>query len=156
LYQLSGFKSIERDVFLDTTRPEQQNQRGHGVVVACQRADGRWLLIRRSASVLRAPLRICFPGGWVDHGESQPAAVIREMQEELNADVVPIRCVWHHRFTERRLTLWGWLAALQSTTLSPNPAEVHEILWLTSEEAVRHPDVLPRTDIFIDALLAAK
>jgi (d)CTP diphosphatase len=100
-------------------------------------------------------LRVCFPGGWVDDGESQPTAVVREMREELNADVTPVRCVWQHRFTERPLTLWGWLADLKSPTLVPNPAEVHEILWLTTDEAVHHPDVLPHTDAFMAALLKA-
>jgi hypothetical protein len=51
--------------------------------------------------------------------------------------------------------LWGWLAVLQSAVLSPNPTEVHEILWLTADEAIHHPDVLPHTDTFFTALCAA-
>jgi 8-oxo-dGTP diphosphatase len=132
----------------------QYDRQGHGVVVACQREDGRWLLIRRSASV-RAPLRVCFPGGWIDEGESQEAAAVREMREELAAEVHPVRCVWQHRFAERSLILWGWLAELKSPTLIPNPLEVHEILWLTVAEVIRHADVLPHTDAFIAALLQA-
>ena len=50
----------------------------HGVIVACYRNDGRWLLIRRSAHV-QAPGRVCFPGGWVEANESQEEAVVREM-----------------------------------------------------------------------------
>jgi len=38
-------------------------------------------------------------------------------------------------------------------TLSPDPTEVHEILWLTPAEAIKHPDVLPHTDVFLAALL---
>jgi hypothetical protein len=38
---------------------------------------------------------------------------------------------------------------------APNPTEVHEILWLTPDEAVKHPDVLPYTDAFLEALLKA-
>jgi 8-oxo-dGTP pyrophosphatase MutT (NUDIX family) len=133
------------------TQENQLNRRGDGVVVACQRADGRWLLIRRSALV-RAPLRVCFPGGWVDPGESQPDAAIREMREELGAEVVPVQCVWQHCFPERPLTLWGWLAELKSPTLVPDPKEVHEVLWLSAAEAARHPDVLPHTDAFMTAL----
>jgi 8-oxo-dGTP pyrophosphatase MutT (NUDIX family) len=136
------------------TQTSAQNRQGHGVVVACQRNDGRWLLIRRSEAV-RAPLRVCFPGGWVDDGEDQPTAVVREMREELGAEVVPVQCVWQHCFTERPLTLWGWLAELKSCTLIPNPLEVHEVLWLTADEAVCHPDVLPHTDAFLAALLKA-
>jgi 8-oxo-dGTP pyrophosphatase MutT (NUDIX family) len=135
------------------TQSAQPEVRMEGVVVACRQVDGRWLLIRRSALV-RVPLRVCFPGGWIDAGENQADAVMREMREELNAEVVPIRCVWRHVFGEPPRVLWGWLAALKSTTLTPSPAEVHEILWLTVDEAVHHPDVLPHTDAFLTALLS--
>jgi len=77
-----------------------------GIVVACRRPDGRWLFIRRSATV-RRPLRVCFPGGWIEAGESQAEAVVREMREELHADAVPVRCVWQHLFGEPPRTLWG-------------------------------------------------
>jgi 8-oxo-dGTP pyrophosphatase MutT (NUDIX family) len=123
-----------------------------GVVVACRRPDGRWLFIRRSATV-RRPLRVCFPGGWIEAGESQAEAVVREMREELNVDVVPVCCVWQHLFGDPPRTLWGWLATLTSATPLPNPTEVHEVLWLTPEEAVKHPDVLPYTDVFLTTLL---
>jgi 8-oxo-dGTP pyrophosphatase MutT (NUDIX family) len=137
------------------TQPGQQEERREGVVVACRRADGRWLLIRRSSQVARAPLRVCFPGGWIEPGESQAAAVVREMREELAADVVPVRCVWQHCFGDPPRLLWGWLADLTSLTVSPEPTEVHEVLWLTPDEAVQHPDVLPYTDVFLAALLDA-
>ena len=134
--------------------PLQHDTPMEGVVVACRQTDGRWLLIRRSA-IVRVPLRVCFPGGWIDTGESQADAVVREMREELSAEVVPIRCVWQHCFGEPPRVLWGWLAELQAPTLTPNPAEVHEIFWLTVDEAVHHPDVLPHTDAFLAALLSA-
>lgn len=136
------------------TRYYQPDGHLHGVIVACQRDDGRWLLIRRSATV-PAPLQICFPGGGIDAGEDQETAVVREMREELDAVVVPVQCVWHFCSPERNLTLWGWLADLQSPILNPNPDEVHEILWLSAAEAVRHPDALPNTDAFLAALLKA-
>lgn len=136
------------------TQSIQHEEHTEGVVVACRRPDGRWLLIRRSAMV-RRPLRVCFPGGWIEAGESQADAVTREMREELNADVVPIRCGWQHLFGEPPRTLWGWLAELKSTTLSPDLTEVHEILWLTPDEAINHPDVLPYTDAFLAVLLNA-
>lgn len=123
----------------------------HGVIVACSRDDGRWLLIRRSQTVA-APLKVCFPGGGIDEGEDQETAVVREMQEELNAAVTPVKQVWYGSWPKRKLTLWGWLAKLHSTTLIPNPEEVHEILWLTAEEATQHPDTLPNTDLFLAAL----
>ena len=123
----------------------------HGVVVACQQQDERWLLIRRSASVA-APLQVCFPGGGIDADESQADAVVREMREELDAIVTPVECLWHHSYSERAVTLWGWYATLHSSELNPNPAEVAEILWLSADEVVRYPDLLPRTIDFVAAL----
>jgi 8-oxo-dGTP pyrophosphatase MutT (NUDIX family) len=138
------------------TQPIQGNIEAYtaGIVVACRRSDGRWLFIRRSATV-RRPLRVCFPGGWIEAGESQAEAVVREMQEELNVNVVPVHCVWQHLFGDPPRTLWGWLAELPSATPSPNLSEVHEILWLTPDEAINHPDILPYTDAFLAALFNA-
>ncbi len=133
------------------TQETQQAERTAGVVVACRRGDGRWLLIRRSATV-RRPLQVCFPGGWIEAGESQHDAAVREMQEELGAAVVPLRCVWQNTFGEPSRVLWGWLAELTSSNLTPNQSEVHEILWLTPDEAIRHPDVIPGTAAFLAAL----
>lgn len=131
-----------------TPLPEERTE---GIIVACQRADGRWLMIRRSATV-RRPLRVCFPGGWIEPDETQAEAVVREMREELQAEVVPLQCVWQQLFGEPSRTLWGWLAQLTSDHLMLNPAEVHEILWLTAEEAVQHPDVIPGTEAFLTAV----
>ena len=135
-------------------RTIQPDGRSHGVTVACQDQNGRWLLIRRSATV-PAPLRVCFPGGGIDCEETQAEAVVREMHEELGAEVLPVRCVWHYRFEEGTITLWGWLAELHSVELAPNPDEVDEILWLTDEEVINHSDALPHTDEFMEALQQA-
>lgn len=123
----------------------------HGVVVACQDEQGRWLMIRRSATVV-APLKICFPGGGIEANESQYEAVVREMREELDAIVKPVACVWSHCYEERAVKLWGWLAELEPNTLMPNPEEVAEIHWLAADEAIRHPDALPRTQDFLSSL----
>ncbi|HJP49629.1 MAG: NUDIX domain-containing protein [Pseudomonadales bacterium] len=125
----------------------------HGVVVGCQREDDRWLLIRRSETVA-APLGVCFPGGGVDGSETQPQTVVREMQEEVCATVIPLTCVWHSVSSAIPLTLWGWHATLVSSEVTPNPEEVAEILWLTPTEIVNHPDIMPHTDAFLESLLA--
>jgi 8-oxo-dGTP pyrophosphatase MutT (NUDIX family) len=123
----------------------------HGVVVACQDDMGRWLMIRRSEHVV-APLKICFPGGGIEENESQSEAVIREMREELDAIVRPVACVWTHCYEERAVILWGWLAELQPNILVPNPEEVAEIHWLAADDAIRHPDALPKTQDFLISL----
>jgi 8-oxo-dGTP pyrophosphatase MutT (NUDIX family) len=123
----------------------------HGVVVACQRPDDRWLCIRRSATVA-APLKVCFPGGAMEVNESQEHAVIREMQEELGITIRPQQCVWKWDSPASELTLWGWTADFPATELRPDPNEVAEILWLTSDEAIAHPDAMPTNRDFVNSL----
>ena len=130
----------------------QADGRLHGAVVGCERSDGRWLLIRRSESVW-SPLKVCFPGGGVDACEAHPEAAVREMREELGAQVELLRCVWYADLRHADITLWGWHADLAGPELTPDPAEVSEVLWLTPEEVRRHPDALPTTAPFLEALV---
>ena len=52
-----------------------------GVVGVIQQEE-RFLVIRRSAHVV-APGKLCFPGGGIEAGESQPVALCRELMEEI-------------------------------------------------------------------------
>ncbi len=119
--------------------------------MGCRRDDGRWLLIRRSRHVA-APLKVCFPGGAVEVGEERDAAVLREMREELGLAVELVGQVWRHDFTDRELTLFGYLAKRMGEQVKPNPHEVSEVLWLTAAETGMHPDAMPMTDRFVAAL----
>ena len=133
-------------------RPRQPDGRVHGVVIACRDADGRWLCIRRSATVA-APLKVCFPGGAIEAGESQPSAVIREMLEEVGIVVTPVQCVWRWDSPTTELTLWGWTADWSGDEIKADPTEVAEVLWLTVDEISNHPDAMPTNRSFMDALL---
>jgi 8-oxo-dGTP diphosphatase len=135
-------------------RPVQPDGKVHGVAVAVRDERGRWLLVRRSATVA-APLKVCFPGGAVEIGESQHDAAVREMREELNAVVRPIRCVWRWDYSEANVLLFGWLAELCDGDIRPNPAEIAECFWLTLDEAISHPDALPTNRYFLEALAAS-
>ena len=135
--------------------PETKETHVQAVVVGCRRDDGRWLLIRRSATVM-APNRIAFPGGRMEPGETQREAAVRELREELGAEIELVRHVWKHSFVrDRRVTLHGWLGKLLSSELWPEPAEVAEVLWLTADEAIAHPDAVPDVPSFLEALEAA-
>jgi 8-oxo-dGTP diphosphatase len=137
---------------MNLPRPLQPDGRLHGVVIAARREDKRWLCIRRSKTVSAAPLKVCFPGGAIEVGESQEAAVVREMQEELGALIHPNQCVWRWDQPNGNLTLWGWKADLLSFDLQPNPEEVAEVLWLTSAQISAHPDALPNNRAFVARL----
>lgn len=111
-------------------------------------------MIRRSENVA-APLKVCFPGGAIETGEHRDAAAIREMREEVGLTVELVAQVWQHDFTDRNLTLFGYLAKFNGDTPKPCVHEVAEILWLTSDQARTHPDAMPMTDRFVQALAAA-
>jgi 8-oxo-dGTP pyrophosphatase MutT (NUDIX family) len=138
-----------------TNRQPDSLQLREGVVVACRRADGRWLLVRRAMRVARAPGRVGFPGGEVEPGESHADAVRRELREELAAEVVPIAPFWRAADQVPGFVLHGWRAELRTdpADLQPDPAEVAEVLWLTPAEAIAHPRAFAGNASFIDALL---
>lgn len=135
-------------------RPIHPDGRVHGVVVACRRADGRWLHIRRGLGIEAAPGKVCFPGGAIEVGETPRAAVVRELREELGVTVEPVRPVWRHIYADKPLLLSCWLGRLGSFELQPDPVEVAETLWLTAEQAAMHPDRLPHHDEIVAALSA--
>jgi len=59
------------------------------IEVACAiivNPDGQVLVTQRSA-VMKLPLKMEFPGGKVEKGETSSACLIREIKEELNLDI---------------------------------------------------------------------
>lgn len=122
-------------------------------VVAIARRQGRFLAIRRGRTVA-AGGRVCFPGGHIEPGEEEHAAVVRECHEELAAAVTAEACVW------RSVTPWGtalawWTVALaDAAALVPHPVEVEEILWLTEGELLAEPSLLEGNREFLLAVRA--
>jgi len=125
-----------------------------GVVAVTRRGD-RFLAIRRGLTVA-AGGTICFPGGHVEPGEEEHQAVVRECHEELAAIVEARECVW------RSMTSWGtelawWTVTLRGDNeLVPHPVEVSEILWLSAQEMMDHPDVLEGNRPFLEAVMAGR
>jgi (d)CTP diphosphatase len=133
-------------------RPLQPDGRIHGVAVAVRREDGKWLMVRRSKNV-GSPLKVCFPGGTIEAGESQEDAVVREMIEELGLKVRPVRQVWKHEFPDKPLTLWGWIAEVENGgELMVNQNEIAEVFWMDASQGSSHPDGMPTNRQFIACL----
>jgi 8-oxo-dGTP pyrophosphatase MutT (NUDIX family) len=124
---------------------------GRRGAVAVILRDGRFLVIRRSATVV-APGAYCFPGGAIEGAETEEAALVREIHEELGVPVQPVRRLW------RSCTPWGvelawWLATLElSAQPVPNPREVESYVWLTAAEMRATPALLESNQHFLDAL----
>ncbi len=134
--------------------PEDNAPRRRGAVAVILR-DGRFLVIRRSQSVV-APGRLCFPGGGIEGDESEEQALVRELQEELGVIVRPVRRVWQS-VTPWRVELAWWLAELdRAAPLIPNPAEVEEAYWHTPEELVVLDGLLESNISFLAALSAGE
>jgi 8-oxo-dGTP diphosphatase len=106
------------------------------------------LVIRRSRWV-RAPRTICFPGGGILDGESEPETLVRECQEEIGVRVRPLRRLWQC-MTRWNVCLGWWLASMDADA-SPvaNPAEVEEVLWVTPDEMAEMADVLESNREFL-------
>jgi 8-oxo-dGTP diphosphatase len=121
----------------------------HGVVAVVERGE-RLLVIRRSQHV-RAPGMYCFPGGSIEPGESEAAAVRREMLEELSLAAKPKHLLW------RSITPWGvalaWWKAEIDAAAEPvaNPLEVESFAWLTPEEVRALPALLESNREFLAA-----
>jgi 8-oxo-dGTP diphosphatase len=129
--------------------PEPTAARRGAVAVIVR--DSRFLVIRRSQQVV-APGAYCFPGGGLEPGESEHEALARELLEELGVIVRPVRRVWHS-VTPWRVELAWWLAELaEDAAVSPNPAEVESVHWLTPDEIRALSPLLASNAEFLDAL----
>jgi 8-oxo-dGTP diphosphatase len=152
----SAWPTVAKFEELDMAGIDQSGQappNGRRGVIAIARRGEKFLTIRRGLTVA-AGGTICFPGGHIEPGEQEHEAVVRECREELAALVEPRACVW------RSMTDWGtslawWTARLvDDRELVAHPVEVAEILWLSAEEMLFHPDLLQGNRPFLDAILA--
>jgi 8-oxo-dGTP diphosphatase len=124
------------------------NRQTRGVVAVVPDA-GRLLVIRRSQWV-RAPRTYCFPGGQIEPGEDELAALAREMDEELGVGVIARKRLWEST------TPWGvhlawWCCELTSFELRINAAEVESTHWLVPHEIEAIPALLESNRRFFAA-----
>lgn len=113
----------------------------HGAIGVLLDDQSRFLVIRRSLTV-RAPGRLCFPGGSVENGETHEQAVVRELREELAISVAPIRKIWENE-TPSGVRLHWWRVEMNVGEVpTPNPEEVAECFWMTAAELAKDPGTL--------------
>ena len=107
------------------------------VAAVIRRDDGRILVTRRLPG---GPLGGLweFPGGKVEPGESEPAALAREIREELGCEVAvgPLRFRHDHDYPHVHVELVFYACTLAPGAM-PRCLAVAEIAWVAPEELDR-------------------
>ena len=120
------------------------------VVAAEIQRGGRFLLTQRRPEATM-PLLWEFPGGRVEDGESDEAALARELEEEMGIRVQVGELSLHVTHEYERYTL-DLLVYRATTTDEPRAIRVHDARWVPAEEFDQYefPDADQQT---IEALL---
>jgi 8-oxo-dGTP diphosphatase len=111
--------------------PERKTIRVVGAVIE---RDGRYLITQRRPNAV-LPLLWEFPGGRVEDGESDDAALARELHERLGANVEvrqPWICFRTHPYEHYTVDLYLYECELAGDRLEP--IAVHDFRWVTSDE----------------------
>lgn len=102
-------------------------------VVAVMVKDERLLVIRRGSKAIAegywAPL-----SGRIEAGESQEAAVVREVGEEAGLRVRALEKVWECPSDDGLFRLHWWTVDADDAELELDPGEVSEARWVTPAE----------------------
>jgi 8-oxo-dGTP diphosphatase len=109
------------------------------VVAAVVRRSGRTLITRRKDDAARGGLWE-FPGGKVEAGEAEPAALRREIAEELGCDVTVGELILRHRhrYPDLEVELAFYACALPDGA-SPRAIGVAEIAWAARGTLASYP-----------------
>ena len=114
------------------------------------RKDGRWLLIRRGAAEEHAAGTLALVGGKVETQGAESSilesTLRREIAEEVGVSVArDMRYAHSTSFvTDRGVPVVNVIFACfweSGEAFAASPDEVAELVWLTTEEALRRPDV---------------
>ena len=131
----------------DETSPAENKR---GVIAVCVR-HGELLVIQRSQLVV-APGAFCFPGGAMEAGETEEQALVRELREELAAEIRPLRRLWQSQ-TPAGVELNWWHAALDNPDhLIANAEEVASFHWSEPAALRKLEGLLSSNAAFLDSL----
>ena len=114
------------------------------MVAAVVEQGGRYLITQRRPNAV-LPLLWEFPGGKVEPGESDEAALGRELRERLGANVTVGQLISYvrHPYEHYTVDLYLYECRLTGTSEVPLPSfacrAVHAYEWVTSEDFDRYP-----------------
>ncbi|MEG1210060.1 MAG: pyrimidine (deoxy)nucleoside triphosphate diphosphatase [Leclercia sp.] len=121
------------------------------VVCAILERDGKILLAQRPAHADQPGLWE-FAGGKVETGETQPAALIRELREELGIEAQPAAWIASHQreVSQRLINLHAW--HVPQFVGTPVAHYHSQLVWCSPHEALQYelaPADIPLLQAFI-------
>lgn len=108
------------------------------VVAAVIEREGRYLITRRRASAV-LPLLWEFPGGRVEEGETDAAALEREVRHRLGVDVQAGQLISFVSHPYERYVVDLYLYECSITGGEPESLAVSAFKWATSAEFDQYP-----------------
>lgn len=115
-----------------------RNVRVVAALIADSQEPGRYLIQQRLPNASRA-LQWEFPGGKVEQGESDQAALIRECREELAVEIAVDDLVWETRHTYPDLSVELVLYRARIVSGEPHPLGAHQLRYATPAEMRQLP-----------------
>jgi len=128
-----AFKRGEQEV---VPKPQKRSYRKITSVVGIIKKEGRYLIQKRPSSGLLAGLWE-FPGGKLKRGETREKALVREIKEELGADVDKAKFLVKvdHSYTQFRVALHAYECSLKN-----DPAlESGKQKWVSLKDLHKYP-----------------
>jgi len=121
-----------------TKSMDHQNIQTVRVVAAVVENNGRYLITqRRPTAVL--PLMWEFPGGRVEPGETDTAALQREIRHRLGVDISVGQLISFVSHPYERYVVDLYLYECRLTGGEPSPRNVHAFRWASSAEFDQYP-----------------
>jgi 8-oxo-dGTP diphosphatase len=108
------------------------------VVAAVIEHEGHYLITQRRPNAV-LPLLWEFPGGKVEGGETDAAALTREVQHRLGVSIKAGQLISFVSHPYEKYTVDLYLYECAITSGDPLPKAVHAFKWVTSAEFDQHP-----------------
>ena len=127
------------------------SERAIRVVAGVIERGGRYLITQRRASAV-LPLKWEFPGGRVEPGETDAAALKREVLHRLGVDVVPGELISFVTHPYEKYSVDLYLYECELSTGEPGAVNVADFRWVPSSEFERY-DFTPADELSMSKLL---